>query len=882
MIGQTVAHYKITDLLGAGGMGEVYRATDTRLNRQVALKVLPQVFAQDTQRMGRFEREAQVLASLNHPNIASIYGLEEANGTRVLVMELVEGEDLSERIARGPIPLDEALSIALQTAEALENAHERGIIHRDLKPANIKLTADGKVKILDFGLAKALEDPVTGPQSGAGLSQSPTLSIAATQAGIILGTAAYMSPEQARGKTVDRRADIWAFGVVLLEMLTGKQTFSGDDLSMTLANVIKDDPDWKSLPGALPSAIRKLLERCLRKNPGSRLRSIGDAVIELEEVMNGPAGREDNAAAGVPAIPRWPVALLATAVALAASLATLWLTWGSGPSAEFPYRRFAIATGNVGSGAISPDGKHVAYLSFRTGQSVHLWLRDLDGDDSREIAVLPWMFPSCTWSPNSDAIVFNVGNELVKYVLAGGATTTLCKLDRGIGTSGVTWSPDGEVIVVSSRRNAISTQLYEIPARGGPPRPLFEGDSQSGSQRSPSFLPSQAGRRVLLYSEASSDDSRRVMVTDLSGEEKRELVAGSSPTYSPTGHILYERDDELWAVPFEIDSLTETGEPFLVAQGANLPSVARDGTLVYSATAARGSQQLVWKSREGTTLGTIGQPQQRIRGPRLSRNGKLIAVHGIDNDNQDIWIHDTERSVKTRLTSDPARENRATWYPDGKFISYSSDRNGDYDVFIRASDGTGKERALSKIPGDQWAMDWSTDGRYLVVANLISGSPPRLTTVDLSGLETGEPAPLLGTNFNERDPSFSPDGKYVAYTSDETGRGEVFVQRFPDLGGKIQVSIDGGSRARWRRDGREMYFVQGDTLFSVTVSPGPDFRIGRPQPLFKHDYLIMDGGPQYDVSADGLRFVVIEPVKQEEQSVIRLVQNWYAPFRKDQ
>ncbi|UCF38968.1 MAG: protein kinase [Acidobacteriota bacterium] len=881
MIGQTVSHYEITEKLGQGGMGEVYRARDTRLNRDVALKLLPEMFANDEQRMGRFSREAQFLASLSHPHIAAIHGLEEADGQRILVMELVEGEDLSERIAKGPIPLDEALPLALQIAEALESAHEKGIIHRDLKPANIKLTPEGKVKILDFGLAKALEEPVAAHESKvSGLSQSPTLSMAATQAGIILGTAAYMSPEQARGKTVDRRADIWAFGVVLYEMLTGRQAFSGEDLSLTLANVIKDDPDWESLPRSLPRAIRRLLERCLRKNPGSRLRSIGDAAIELEEVMIGPLEQEEVETTRVQAMPRWPVILLAAAAALVASLATLWLTWGNGPSTELPYRRFPIATGNVGSGAISPDGQHVAYFSFRTGQSISLWLRDLDGDTSREISVLPWIFSSFTWSPRSDAIVFNVGNKLVKYVLAGGATVTLCELGDP-RTFGIAWSPDGEVIVVSSGQ-ATGPRLYEVSARGGSPRLLLEGDSQSEAMYSPSFLPSQDGRRALLYSEGSSNDSQTVMVVDLAGEEKKELVAGSSPTYSPTGHILYEQEDEIWAMPFQIDSLTGTGEPFLFGQGANGPSVAWDGTLVYEENDNRGSLQLVWKSRDGRTLGTIGQPQQRIWGPRISPNGKLIAVHGVDNDNQDIWIHETERSVKTRLTSDPARENRANWSPDGQFISYSSDRNGDYDVFIRASDGAGEERALSKLPGDQWAEDWSPDGRYLVLVNLLSGSPLRLTTVDPSSDKTGEPTPLLGTSFREADPNFSPDGKYVAYTSNETGREEVFVQRFPDLGGKIQVSIDGGATPRWRRDGKEIYFVQGDTLFSVSVSSGQDFKVGNPEPLFKHDYLHFDGGPQYDVSADGQRFVVIEPTDQQEQSVIRLVQNWYAPFRRDQ
>ena len=714
MIGQSISHYKIISKLGEGGMGEVYRAIDTKLNRDVALKVLPEAFAADRERMARFSREAQVLASLNHPNIATIHGLEETDGKQALVLELVEGEDLSEPIKRGAIPLEESLKIALQMAGALEAAHENGIIHRDLKPANLKITPDGTVKVLDFGLAKAFEPPTGEPD----LSQSPTRSLdaAATEMGVVMGTAAYMSPGQARGKPVDKRTDIWAFGVVLYEMLTGKMAFQGEDLSLTLAAVMKENPNWEVLPQT-PRPIKNLLKCCLDRDQIHRLRDIGEARVAIQDYVGDPSAYELDVVAEQPPIPLWrqPTAIAAVALALVIGLSAAWLLKPAPPLPEPPLRKLTLEWGeDINRPVISPNGRHVAYLRGPGGLS-GLWIRDLDREGPRQI-VPEGLVSRPFWSADSRFIGFVLDEGLKKVSLHGGPAATLCRVSGPM--RGATWSPDGASIVFV----ALSTTpgLYEVPAQGGEPKLLFEPEEDR--YWDPHFLPSPSDGRKLLYVVGSSGQRHQIVAHDLETGQKELLTSGLDPFFAATGHILYRSVDlsSVWAVPFSIETLQATGEPFPVRENASHHSVSRDGTLVYLG-GGYNVQQLVWRDRTGSKLEAIGQPQQRIRSPALSPDGSRVAVQGMENGNSDVWVHDIVRGLKTRVTADPAREDRPNWLPSGDEISFASSRNGPVDIFVKSADGLGEAEVLVATPSYAFPLDWTADGNYMIFVRNYSG-----------------------------------------------------------------------------------------------------------------------------------------------------------------
>jgi eukaryotic-like serine/threonine-protein kinase len=625
VIGKTIAHYEILDKLGEGGMGVVYRARDKRLGRDVAVKVLPEQLARDRERMARFEREAHVLAQLNHPNISSIYGLERSDGQFALVMELVDGPTLADRLDAGPIPMDEALPMARQIAEALSAAHEKGIIHRDLKPANIKIDGEGNVKVLDFGLAKALEADASTSQP----EDSPTLTLAATQAGVILGTAAYMSPEQARGRPVDKRADIWAFGVVLYEMLTGRQLFGGETVSDSLAGVLKTEIDLGALPEGTPWAVRRLLLHCLERDRKRRLHDIADAVLEIDD-----AAVDDNTGAAIvqPA-PVWRVAGMGFALLAALIVITvMWLRW---PTRELPLRKSVLSADNAQFPVISPDGKHIVYVGGKDRDS--LWVQDLDRTVPREIpntdgATYPF------WSPDSDFIGFGQVNVIKKVPLAGGVASTICDLETGTYWGG-TWSADGEQIAVTSVGG-----LYSVPARGG----SATLEQAAGTETSydiivtPHFLPSRDNPRILLFAGRTSG-GYGVMIHDLDTGRSELLTKGTRPVYSPSGHILFQRsteEDAVWAVPFLAEELRVAGEPFPVAEGASRPSVAKDGTLIHATGAGWVRMQLVWRDRSGNKFTTLGVPQSEIRGPRLSPDESLVAVMAIgQSQSAEVWTH---------------------------------------------------------------------------------------------------------------------------------------------------------------------------------------------------------------------------------------------------
>ncbi|MCP5120800.1 MAG: protein kinase, partial [bacterium] len=693
MTGARIAHYEITGKLGEGGMGVVYRAKDPKLGRDVALKVLPAAVANNPERLARFKREAHVLASLNHPHIASIYGLEESNGVHALVLELVEGPTLADRIAEGAIPLEDALPLARQMAEALEYAHEKGVVHRDLKPANVKLTAEGNVKVLDFGLAKAAEaTAATGDPS-----ISPTLTVGATQAGVIMGTAAYMSPEQARGKPADKRADIWAFGVVFDEMLTARQLFQGETVSDTLASVLKNDPDWKALPVDTPASIRRLLRRCLERNRQERLRDIGEARIAIREQLADPTGASVlmEAPAIAPEPPRrgalpWVVAVGAGVALLVISL----LHFGERPP-EAPLRRFAITppvaveSARARSGvAIAPNGKHIAYTT--AGAERKLWVQDLDQSQPRAIedtdgARLPF------WSPDSAFIGFADAGELKKVSVEGGLAIRLCPLPTPLFAGG-SWSPGGELIVFSSG----SYQIYEVPARGGAANLLIspeEFGSSSGGPTGPlarpHFLPAEAGGRVLVYTFRAAG-VRTMMVQDLDSGRREILGPGTHPFYSPSGHLVYQSQMDiydLWALPFSLDTFEVTGEAFPIARNARGPTVAADQTLVYL-DGSSSQEQLVWLDRGGQKSGVIGSVSGRSRDPALSPDGQLVAIAMTEGSNEDVWIWDITRGVRTRLSSAPGSDSSPVWSPTGAELAFSSTRAGNQDIFLRQPDGS--------------------------------------------------------------------------------------------------------------------------------------------------------------------------------------------------
>jgi len=872
MIGQSVAHYQITDKIGAGGMGEVYRATDTRLNRQVALKVLPQVFAQDEQRMGRFEREAQVLASLNHPNIAQIHGLEEANGTKVLVMELVEGEDLSERIARGAIPLEEALPIALQIAEGLESAHEKGIIHRDLKPANIKLTADGKIKILDFGLAKALEDPVSKSDSD-GLSRSPTLSVAATQAGIILGTAAYMSPEQAKGKAVDRRCDIWAYGAVLYEMLTGAQAFQGEDLSEVMAAVIMKEVGLDALAGIAPKPIERLIVRCLERDSRRRLSSISEARIAIEDYVAGPNDEsEGQATVSAPPLPLWKRVVPWTAAAVSAIILIAFLVLSPQPLPP-PISRMAIVlptsqqilNSNRQMVAFSPDGTHLVYVANNG-----LYVRAMDQLEATPIkesggARSPFFSPDGQW------VGFWALGEMKKVSINGGAPVSLCETPNPYGAS---WAEDGRIVF------AIETEgIFQVPAAGGSRELLIRVDPKEIAH-GPRILP---GGGAVLFTlgdrSGRSWDYAKIVVQALGTDERKVLVDGGTDVrYLPTGHLAYVRAGTLMVVPFDLGNLELSGDPVSVVEGVRQSSgdtgsaqfgVSDLGSLAYVPGGSGSEHTLVWVDRKGAEepIKTAPRPFGQ---PRLSPDGRLLALEIED----DIWVYDLVRGTTTRVTFDGG--NRPAWTPDGRRIAFTHPSG----IFMASIDHSSEAERLTE-GYEHHSNAISPDGKTLLFHAHNQGGSTDILTLQLDN--QSEPQPWLATAFAEDGPSFSQDGKWIVFVSNESGQAEIYVRPFPGPGGRTKVSTEGGDQPVWKKSG-EIFYKQDDQMMAVPIQTEPELVIGRPEKLFEGQYVYGNVGPfpSYDATPDGQRFVMLKEygLSGETRQEIVVVLNWFEELKR--
>jgi eukaryotic-like serine/threonine-protein kinase len=901
--GRCVGPYEITGAIGAGGMGEVYRARDAKLGRDVALKVLPEAFARDAERMARFQREAKVLASLNHPNIGSIYGFEDSGATHALVMELVEGPTLADRIRSGPIPIDEALRIAKEITEALEYAHERGIVHRDLKPANVKVTNDDAVKVLDFGLAKAIE----GDAASIDISTSPTMSRMATLAGVLLGTAAYMSPEQAKGKAVDRRADIWAFGCVLYEMLTGQMAFHGESVTDTLAAVIKEEPDWSQLPAATPIRVRVLLQRCLQKDPKQRLQAIGDARIALDEVLS---GAPDAALAGAPqaAAPLWrralPWAVAALFVLTTALLA--FIHFREKPAAPAELMRLEIplpenTTGDPGLFALSPDGRQLAFVAVGSDGVQRLWVRPMDSVEARpllgsESPAIPPFF----WSADSRFIAFDAGGKLEKIDISGGPPQTLCSISKHV--VGGTWNRDGVIIFP-----LIPGALMRVSADGGTASPLTTLDPSRGEigDNAPDFLPD--GRHFLYARGSTMPEYNGTYIGSLDAkpeeQDSKRLLAAGGVIYAPSsshpdvGHLLFVRDGALMAQPFDARRLELTGEPVAMSEQGSVSGVSVSGTgvLVYRTGVALNSAstgliqgQLTWFDRAHKVLGTLGGPG--LYGAlALSPDGKRVAFERVDPQaqNRNIWLYDIARGVPTRFTFGQF-DTEPVWSPDGSRVAFTAALSG-LDLYVKASNMAGQEQLLLKSSDYKFPSSWSRDGRFLLYGSL--GPPTRIWALPLDGgTADRQPIPVSSSQFNEATGRFSPDGRWIAYQSDESGKAEIYVQPFDassaaksssaastPMTGKWLVSNGGGTSPLWRGDGKELFYLSPDGMaMAADVNISGVFRAGVPKPLFK----VSLGVINWDVTADGKRFLLAAPSVTGAQPHFIVVLNWQAGLKK--
>jgi len=894
LTGRTLSHYRIAEKIGAGGMGEVYRAQDTKLGRQVAVKILPQAFAQDPDRMARFEREARVLASLNHPNIAHIYGLEEADRVRFLVLELVPGRTLNEHLTAEPHTLEEKLELARQVAEALEEAHEKGIIHRDLKPMNIKVTPEGKVKVLDFGLAKAF----AGEAPSTDLSQSPTLSGMASREGVVLGTAAYMSPEQARAKPVDKRADIWAFGCVLYEMLTGQMAFRGGTFSDVVAGILRGDPDWDALPTETPTRVRDLLRRCLQKDPARRLHDIADARLELEDALAAPVGTTPASSAAGAAMPRpagwaralpWGVAILA---ALAAGTLVWFLRPGPPSGTREPARmainlpptsRPAFVRGQVAL-AISPDGRELVYTGL-VGATPQLLRRSLDSYEVTPIAggesgSGPFFSPDGRW------IGFNTPGLLKKIPLGGGAPVTLCESSFVFGAS---WASDGTIIF----GRAASSGLWRVSADGGTPEPLTQLDPQKGevSHRWPVVLPDNQSVLFTVATSAGLSEWKIAALSLTTGQRRTLIEGGTQPYYSPTGHLVFlQPNGVVAAVPFDLGRVEVTGPPFPVLEGMAASelsfgtahfALSREGTLAYLPGTLQGPERImVWVDRKGTSR-PLSDIARGFETPRLSPDGRMVAVAAREV-SADLWTYQLGEGNLIHFTFDPAEEETPAWSPDGKRLVFSASRGARRVILWRPADGSAPEERVFEATGHSHVTDWSSDGRWLLLEQQepMSANGWDIWLLPLEGER--KPQLLLGSRHNERWPALSPDGRWLAYLSDESGRSEVYVQAFPGPGGKWQISTDGGGELVWARSGRELFYRNGDKMMVVPVQTQGMFTPGKPQLLFQAPYEVMDGfRPNFDVTPDGQRFLMIKDAESESAPAqINLVLNWFEELRR--
>jgi serine/threonine-protein kinase len=878
--GTCLGAYEIVGLLGAGGMGEVYRARDARLGRDVAIKILPDAFRSDPERVARFQREARALAALNHPNIGSIHGLEETDGGTALILELVEGPTLADRIAQGPLSIDEALSIAKQVADALEAAHEQGVIHRDLKPANVKVRPDGTVKVLDFGLAKALAgDPLTSPVT---LTNSPTITspVGVTGVGMLLGTAAYMSPEQAKGRTADKRSDVWAFGAVLYEMLSGCRAFDGEDVSETLARVLMKEPDWAALPATTPTSVTVVLRRCLQKDRKQRARDIGDVSLALAGGFEGATPATGPAAEAPPRLTR------ARLLAVAASLLFAGLT-GAGvvwilkplPSRPQPMRFVVPPVARVPVPSpyrdlvFTPDGRHLVYVVGTGPRDSQLMVRPIDNLDAVPLRGLsspqsPFISPDSRWI----AFPEQSSNTLKKVALTGGPTIAIAQMPS-VGLRGASWGPDDGIVFATADP---ATGLFSVPAGGGEPVVLTTPDVArgEGDHVFPFVLPDGKAILFTITPPTGGPDTAQVAALDMqTGRQKTLIRGGAQAEYvapvagpGPAGFLVYAAAGALRAVRFDPVKLEVLSDPVPViddvltkpSSGAAEFSVSRTGALVYFPRSAGGSleqRSLMWVTRQGLET-PLKAPPGAYENLQISPDERRIAVSRADQQ-RDIWIWDIAREILTRLTLDPAFDGRPFWTPDGQRIIYTSDRNGSLNLYRQASDNTGTVERLTTGSNAQLAWGLSPDGNYVLFSELAPHTRLDLLLHRLDG--TSSVRPLLQTRFVETDAALSADGRWLTYQSDESGQNEIHVRPFPNVdGGHWQVSSTGGAKPIWAPSGRELFYLSPtNAMMAVSVQANATFTHGTPRKLFDTTYF-QAIGRQYDVSRDGQRFLMIK------------------------
>ena len=866
--GDQLGPYEIIGAIGAGGMGEVYKAHDARLGRDVAIKLSKDRFSE------RFEREAKAVAALNHPNICTLHDV----GPNYLVMELVEGQS-----PQGPMALDEALKIARQIADALEAAHDRGIVHRDLKPANIKVTPDGVVKVLDFGLAKVMASTA----SGAPTEHSPTLSMAATQAGIILGTAAYMAPEQAKGANVDKRADIWAFGVVLYELLTGKRLFQGDDLTETLAAVVRDRPDLS----AAPPQVRRLIEKCLEKDPKKRLRDISGVALLLETAP----GSQPQTAPSVARSNRWPWAVAAAAVAGLGALAFVHFR-------ETPPEQQAIKFildappessffDQYGGFAVSPDGRYVV-LTVRARGPVSLWLRPLDSLAARPLpGTEGGNFP--TWSPDSKSVVFAAGGKLKRVEITGGAPLTLADAPGSAVSPAGTWNRDGVILFGSA------SGLQRVSASGGGATLLTKVAAKESGHGYPQFLPD--GNRFLYFSASSDPNTQGIYASSLRepGQHRLILRTSAKAVYAPPrgaapGYLVWMQNQTLVAQRFDDGSLALSGDPVSVAEevgrAPNAPLRAafwaEAGLLTYFVKPEAARTTIAWIGRDGKKL-EDASPGDTIRSLALAPDATRMAIERTESSqtNWDVWLREFRTGITTRLTFDPADDSNPVWSPDGKMIAFSSNRDGGVlQLYRKPASGAGTEERLTEGGNPKTVLDWSHDGRYLLYREDNPQTNRDLMALPLEG--DRKPIAVVNTPFAESTGALSPDGRWVAYASNDSGHNEIYVQAFPGGGGppgRWQVSNGPAYAVKWRGDGKELYYETQDNssrVMTVAIQAGPQgIRAEPPRALFTADF---QGGSlhQFEVTPDGQRFLIALQGAETSRSPLTVISNWQASLRK--
>ncbi len=886
LAGHTLSHYRIEKKIGEGGMGVVYRARDPRLGRDVAIKVLPDEFAHDDERLARFEREAKVLASLNHPNIAAIYGLEQADGRRFLVLELVEGQTLAERLHKGTVPVEEALEVCHQIAEGLEAAHEKGIIHRDLKPSNVKVTPEGKVKVLDFGLARALHDQAAAVD----MSHSPTITDEMTRPGVVLGTAAYMSPEQAKGKTVDKRADIWAFGCILFECLTGKRAFQGDTITETVAAILKSEPDWLLLPAETPAFVRSLLRRCLQKDPNLRLRDIGDVRVEMREGLSEPAEV-------IPAAQRFPLrgVLSLCAVTLVIGvlidrIAMKYIRPATLPPSQ-PVVRSCVRLepglwldgGRAGldqptrtAMALSSDGRFTVYSAIKENPGAedkpHLYLRRLDQLEAKLIprtegGISPFLSPDDRW------VGFWADGKLMKVSVDGGVPAVLCDVPVPFGFAA---NDD--------------TGLSRVSADAGKPETLTTPDKskEEFSHRLPHCL---AGGYGVLFTimRYGFDLQPRVAALEPKSRKWHVLLEDAAdPRYVATGHLAFLRQGTMMVAPFDPAKLEITGQPVPVV--ANVIQALNSGFGPYETAAgqfsisASGSMayapggifpdtedSLVWVDHEGKAK-PIASFKAPFFAPRLSPDGQRIAYRVVGKEWR-VWAYDLKRDTATKLTSE-GMAGWVTWTPDGRRLVFGWSKTSPANIYWQPADGSSPMERLTQSEYWQCPGSWSSDGETLA---FVQYNPDSQNDILLLHMRDRKVTPLVDSRFNEGWPDFSPDGRWIAYVSDESGRDEVYVQPFPGPGGKWQISNEGGAEPLWSRNGRQLFYRKGNKRWVVDIQTGVAFSLSKPRLLFEQPGYA-HGNPirSWDISPDGQRFLMVKEEERKPQPVTEMifVQNW--------